>query len=161
MLVYPVMCFAHGCLAQSGHLTGMSQARQRKHAHEAERTATMQAPDDLVEWLRDYGFHPEAVAAVESMAFMVEPTLAITQANVDALQSVLRMDDAQVKLVRALDAAAACCGRTALFACACTAAASFSCKLGAAVPSFAGAFALATCFECNSRGSQRRMTALV
>ena len=120
----------------------------------------MQAPDDLVAWLRDYGFHPEAVAAVESMAFMVEPTLAITQANVDALQSVLRMDDAQVRLVRALNAAAACCGGTVLFARACTAKL-FSCKLGAAVPSFAGAFARATCFECNSRSSQRRMTALV
>ena len=81
--------------------------RQRKHAHEAERPATMQAPDDLVTWLRDYGFHREAVAAVESMAFMVEPTLAITQANVDALQSVLRLDDAQVRLVRDLNAAAA------------------------------------------------------
>ena len=81
--------------------------RQRKHAHEAERPATMQAPDDLVKWLRGYGFHREAVAAVESMAFKVEPTLATTQANVDALQSVLRMDDAQVRLVRALVAAAA------------------------------------------------------
>ena len=80
----------------------------------------MQAPDDLVEWLRHYGFHREAVAAVESMVFMVEPTLAITQANVDALQSVLRMDDAQVRVVRALVAAVACCSRTSWSACACT-----------------------------------------
>ena len=81
----------------------------------------MQAPADLTDWLRDYGFHREAVAAVESMAFKVEPTLAITQANVNALQSVLRMEKAQVRLVRALDAAAACCARASLFACACTA----------------------------------------
>ena len=67
----------------------------------------MQAPDDLVKWLRDCGFHREAVAAVEGMAFMVEPTLAITQANVDALQSVLRLNDAQVRLVRDFNAAAA------------------------------------------------------
>ena len=94
--------------------------QQRKHAHEAERPATMQAPDDLVEWLWHYGFHREAVAAVESMVFMVEPTLAITQANVDALKSVLRMDDAQVRVVRARVAAAACCSRTSWSACACT-----------------------------------------
>ena len=67
----------------------------------------MQAPDNLVDWLRDYGFHPEAVAAVEGMAFEVAPTLATTQANIDALHSVLRMDDAQVWLVCALVAAAA------------------------------------------------------
>ena len=67
----------------------------------------MQAPAELTDWLRGYDFHREAVAAVESMAFTVEPTLAITQANVDALQSVLRMDDAQVRLVRDLNAAAA------------------------------------------------------
>ena len=92
----------------------------------------MQAPAELVEWLRCYGFHREAVAAVESMAFMVEPTLATTQANIDALQSVLRMDDAQVRFVHALVAAAACCGRTSLFARACFAEL-FPCKLGAAV----------------------------
>ena len=107
-----VMAFDPGCLAEIGHLTGASTLCLRQRAHDAERTATMQAPAELTEWLRDYGFHREAVAAVESMAFTVEPTLAITQANVDALQSVLRMDDAQVKLVRAFVAAAAYCSRT-------------------------------------------------
>ena len=59
------------------------------------------------------------------MAFMVEPTLAITQANVNALQSVLRMEKAQVRLVRALDAAAACCARDCLV-CMCMHCRSFS-----------------------------------
>ena len=156
-----VVAFDPGCLAQTGHLTGASTSAARQRAHDVERTATMQAPAELVEWLRCYGFHREAVAAVESMAFMVEPTLATTQANVDALQSVLRMDDAQVRLVRAFDAAAACCARTVLVCMCMHCRATFSCKLGAAVPSFARAFALATCFECKSRGAQRRIEALV
>ena len=81
-----------------GHVTGQGQEGQRQHVH---RLAVVQAPDELLAWLRDFGFRPDTVAAVESMAFMVAPTLATTQANVDALQSVLRMDDAQVRLVRA------------------------------------------------------------
>ena len=103
-----VMAFDPGCLAETGHLTGASTSAAARH--HAERTATMQAPVELAEWLRDYGFHREAVAAVESMAFTVEPTLAITQANVEALQSVLRMGHAQVELVRA----SVCCGRSVL-----------------------------------------------
>ena len=81
----------------------------------------MQAPAELTDWLRAYGFHREAVTAVESMAFTVEPTLAITQANVDALHSVLQMEDAQVNFVRTFDALAACCARASLCAYACTA----------------------------------------
>ena len=41
----------HGCLAQTGHLTGASTSAAAC-SDDAERTATMQAPAELAEWLR-------------------------------------------------------------------------------------------------------------
>ena len=56
----------------------------------------LQAPPELLDWMRKSDFKPAAVAAVASMSREVSPTLANAQANVDALRRLLHTTDAQV-----------------------------------------------------------------
>ena len=56
----------------------------------------MQAPPELLAWMRQFGFKPDAIDAVAELRFDVAPTVAVTEANVKALEDVLQMSNAQV-----------------------------------------------------------------
>ena len=58
--------------------------------------AALQAPPELLTWMRTFGFKQQTVTYVEIMTFEEEPTVAKAEANVEALRSVLHMSDRQV-----------------------------------------------------------------
>ena len=67
----------------------------------SEVEAVVQAPPELLAWMRQFGFKPDAIEAVAELRFDVPPTVAVTEANVRALEDVLQMSDAQVCLATA------------------------------------------------------------
>ena len=60
-------------------------------------TESMQAPQDVLDWLQKIGFRRPIVATIAAGRYDVPPTLAAMQASVAAMQEVLHMSDAQVR----------------------------------------------------------------
>ena len=52
--------------------------------------------------MHEFGFKADAIDAVAELRCDVAPTVAVTEANVSALEEVLQMSDAQVCLAEAL-----------------------------------------------------------
>ena len=63
-------------------------------------SSALQAPPELLSWMRTFGFTSRATARVASLTFDADaaPTLAKAEANAQALQSVLHMPQTQVRV---------------------------------------------------------------
>ena len=57
----------------------------------------MQAPPDVLDWLRAIGFRKSIVAHIAAGQYDVPPTLAAMQASIAVMQELLHMSNAQVR----------------------------------------------------------------
>ena len=56
----------------------------------------LQAPRDLLAWMRDFGFSTIDIATVADLEFDLPPSLVFARDNVASLQQVLHMSSNQV-----------------------------------------------------------------